>query len=107
MNYFIQLPLDLEITEQEFIKLWNQDENYTSLAVARKTEKNENQYVVITTGVILVTLGAVGVNIVSSAIYDGIKELIKKYKNRDVKIKGKENEDKSTTVDVNTTDKVD
>ncbi len=107
MDFFVKLPKNLLLTEDEIIKYWNENDEFTEVAVARKTEKKEQHYAVITLTDVYITLGAIGVNIASSVIYDLLKNLIIKkanLKQEQLKFTEKSNPDHTKSIEVQVID---
>jgi hypothetical protein len=76
VDYLVELPQEIGLNADEFVHLWNGQEELTKVATARMVENDEGRY---DAGVftVPVILGTVGIHIIAASIYDGLRELFK------------------------------
>ena len=76
MDYLVELPQEIGLNADEFVHLWNGQEELTKVAAARKVENDQGKY---DAGIftVPVILGTVGINIIAASIYDGLRKLFK------------------------------
>jgi hypothetical protein len=74
VDYLVELPATIGLSADEFVHLWNSHEELTEIAAARNVSQGAGNY---DGGIftIPIILGTVGVHIVASSIYDGLRRL--------------------------------
>ena len=79
MEYQIALSPNIGISPTEFAAAWNASDETHAVAAATLTPSSSTNYDPFLTEVV-VTLGTIGVGVVTNAIYDLIKQVIVKQK---------------------------
>ncbi len=80
MEYQIALSPNIDLSPAEFVTAWNATDETHSVAAASLIPSTRTNYDPILTEVV-VTLGTIGIGIVTNALYDLIKQIIVKQKN--------------------------
>ncbi len=78
MEYQIALSPDLGLSPEDFAAAWNEAAEYRNVAEARLSQSTSDHYDPFLLAGAIILLSNVGVNVLSNAVYDLIKQVLAK-----------------------------